>query len=233
MGCAASTMPAVHSEAERLALGRRALQRREYNVAEELLKTYVANNAGGAEVDEAIELLGETYLHTKQWVDAQTQFERVLRDFPESDSSGTAAFHLGDALWGQARGPDFDQEFTQKAFDQWQSYLRGYPGHWANAIAQRDAATARARLATKLVRQGDLYLGLGAYGPAEQYYRRVVEEFGDTAQRARADLGLATIAARHGHRDSARVAFRGVEERWPGTREAREAAERRRRLERN
>jgi hypothetical protein len=60
-GCGASTVPAVHSEPERLTQGRQALERREYNVALELLKSYVENNAGGADVDQAIELLGEAH----------------------------------------------------------------------------------------------------------------------------------------------------------------------------
>ncbi len=232
-GCAASTLPSVHSEPERLALGRDALVHGKPAVAVELLKTYVANNPGGAEVDEATELLGEAHLKLKQWVDAQTQFERVVRDYPESDSSAAAAYHLGEALWGQARSDDFDQDFTKRALEQWESYLRGYPGHWANGIGQGHVAVARTRLANKLSDAGELYLRNGLLEPARKYFQRVLDEYADTARRANAELGIATIDAKQGHRAEAIAGFRAVEQHFPGSKIAREAAARRGRLERH
>ena len=51
-GCGASTIPAVHSEAERLAVARRLMAKGQWTVAIDLLKTYIENNSGSAEVDE-------------------------------------------------------------------------------------------------------------------------------------------------------------------------------------
>ncbi|HET7224953.1 MAG TPA: outer membrane protein assembly factor BamD [Candidatus Eisenbacteria bacterium] len=230
-GCAAGTMPAVHSEAERLSLGRQALANKQYNIAVELLKGYVQNNAGGAEVDHAIELLGEAYLKLREWTDAQAQFERVTRDFPESDSAGSAAWRLGEAMWGQSRGPDFDQENTRKALAQWQTYLRDYPGHWANALAQARVAQARTRLADQYVDHARLYLKNGILGPARMWFQRTIDEYGDTPRRADAELGLATVMAKQGHRSDALAALRAVETQYPGTATAHEAAEQRHHLE--
>ena len=53
-----------------------------------------------------------------------------MRDYPESDSTPSAAFRLGEAWYGQARPPDFDQEFTTKALAQWRNYHDTYPDHW-------------------------------------------------------------------------------------------------------
>lgn len=231
-GCAASTIPAVHSEQERLALARRSMARGDYNVAVELLKAYVVNNAGGADVDLAIELLGESSLHLKEYAQASLEFERVLRDYPESDSSAAASFRLAEAYWGQSRKPDFDQEYTQKALEQWQSYLRGFPGHWLNAEAERRVQQARARLATKLVETGFLYLKLSRPGPARVYFQRVVDEFSDTPQAAEAQLGLALAAAREGRRDEGIAALRELEQRFAGQSLGRRAAQERARLER-
>jgi outer membrane protein assembly factor BamD len=215
-GCGASTVPAVHSEPERLEQGRRALQRREYNVALELLKSYVENNAGGADVDQALELLGEAHLRIKEWSEAQSQFERVLRDYPESDSAAAASFRLGEALWGQARGPAFDQEYTQKALEQWEGYLRAYPGHWQNAEGERRRQAARARLADKLDRAGRLYLKLRRTEPARIYFQRVLDEYPDTAFAPDASLGLALADAQAGKRDEAMAALRDLQTRFAG-----------------
>ena len=76
-------------EPERLAMAKRMMDRHQYNSAVELLKTYIADNPGSGDVDEAIDLLGESYLAIKSWVEAQNEFERLLRDYPESDSSAS------------------------------------------------------------------------------------------------------------------------------------------------
>jgi outer membrane assembly lipoprotein YfiO len=232
-GCGASTVPAVHSEPERLAQGRRALARHEYNVALELLKSYVTNNAGGADVDQAIELLGESYLRIREWSEAQSQFERLLRDYPESDSAAAASYRLGEALWGQSRGPAFDQEYTQKALDQWESYMRGYPGHWQNGEAGRRRQLARERLADKLDRAGSLYLKLHRSGPARVYFQRVLDEYPDTAIAANASLGLALADAQDGRRDEALATLRDLKSRFAGQSVARRATEELARLERH
>lgn len=232
-GCGASTVPAVHSEPERLAQGRHALQQREYNVALELLKSYVANNAGGADVDQALELLGESYLRIKEWGEAQSQFERLLRDYPESDSAAAASYHLGMALWGQSRGPVFDQEYTQKALEQWEGYLRAYPGHWQNGEAGTRVQLARERLADKLARSGMLYLKLDCTGPARVYFRRVLDEYPTTAICTDAALGLALADAQDGKRDEALAALRDLKSRFADRPVAARAAKELARLERH
>ena len=232
-GCGASTVPAVHSEQERLAQGRRAFEQREYNVALELLKSYVANNAGGADVDQAIELLGESYLRIKEWSEAQSQFERLLRDYPESDSAAAASFRLGTALWGQSRGPAFDQEYTLKALEQWEGYLRAYPGHWRNGEAETRVQLARERLADKLASSGMLYLKLKRTGPARVYFRRVLDEYPATAITADASLGLALADAQDGKRDEALAALRDLKSRFAGRPVAVRATKELARLERH
>jgi len=231
-GCGASTIPQVHSETERLELGRRALAQREYNVAIELLKSYVTNNSGGADVDQAIELLGEANLRIREWAEAEIQFERVLRDYPESDSAAAASFRLGEALWGQARGPAFDQDFTQKALEQWESYLRAYPGHWQNPEGTRRVQLARERLADKLASAGRLYLKLTRTGPARVYFQRVLDDYPDTAIAADAMLGIALADAQDGKRDQALAALRELQTRFAGRAVARDAARELARLER-
>jgi len=232
-GCGASVLPAVHSEAERLALARRLMQQHHYANAVELLKGYIDTNAGSADIDTAIDLLGECYLRTKDWASASTEFERLLRDYPESDSGGAASFGLGEALFGQARGPDFDQDETSKAVAQWQSYLEKYPGHWLNEEARRRIALARSRLATKLVNAANLYLKLKLPGPASVYFSKVIQEYSDTPLLGEALIGLARTKAMSGKRAEAIQSLKELEAQFPGKPIADRAARERARLERN
>lgn len=231
-GCGAHVLPEIRSESDRLATARRLHDQGDYGVAAELLKTYTSGSAGAADVDQAVYLLGDCYLRTKEWALAAGEFERLLKDYPESDSSGAASFRLGEAYFGQARGEDFDQEFTIKALDQWQSYLRGNPGHWLNAEAGRRALAARTRLARKLVATGQLYLKMRFGAPARFYFQQVADQYSDTQAKPEADLGLALANVYEGRRDLAVAQLREVEAQYPGTKTAARAARERGRIER-
>lgn len=216
-GCGASTLPQIHSEPERLVQARHLMGQRDWGIAAELLTTYVQNNGGAADVDQALCLLGECHLKLKDWAAAQTDFERLTRDFPESDSASAGEFLLGEAFWGNARGPDFDQEDTQKALAQWNQFLDRYPEHWRVPEARSRVAVARARLARKTVDAADLYVKLRYVEPARVYYRVVLDQFGDTPLVGDAQIGLAVCDALAGRKDEAIAALKELETRFPGT----------------
>ncbi len=183
-------------------------------------------------MDEAIYRLGMSYFAAKEYPSAQVEFERLVRDYPESDSSGSASFRLGEVLFAQTRARDFDQEYSHKALEQWQDYLAGYPGHWLNATARQRVAEVRTRLATKLADAGRLYLKLRLPGPARVYFRRVLNEYADTAAAGEARFGLALCEAQQGRRAAAIEQLKQVEADHPGGELARRAASERARLER-
>lgn len=231
-GCGAGLLPSIHSEAERLAVARRLHDKGDYAASTELLKVYVSNNAGATDVDQAIFLLGDCYLKTKDWVAASQEFDRLLRDYPESDSSAAARFGMASAEFAQSKTADFDQEHTIKALEEWQQYLRDFPGHWQNAAAGERILACRSRLADKLVRTGVLYLQLKLPDPARIYFKKVTMEYPDTIWVPEAEMGLAMCDVRQGKRDEAIVQLKGIEERYPGRPIAERAARERKRLER-
>jgi outer membrane protein assembly factor BamD len=230
-GCAAVSMPAIHSEPERLEVARKMAKDRDYTAAIEQLKLYVERNAGSAHVDEAIYLLGECYLKSKDFPNAAVEFERLGRDFPESDSSAAAAFGLGDALYGQSRPPDFDQEYTNKALEQWEHYRRDYPYHWLVPKAEERIAKCRAQLATKLLNNADLYYKLRQYDPARIYYQQVEQEYGDTPLLGNAMIGRARCDAMDGRIAEAIEYLKEMEQRFAGQPLGKRAASERSRIQ--
>lgn len=231
-GCAAHTMPEIHSESERLDVAENLMHHGHYLDATELLKSYIQRNAGTAQVDGAICMLGECYLGTHDWTLAQEQFEKLLRDYPESDSAGSGSFLLGDAFMGQSRPKDFDQQYTQRAIDQWDEYLRRYPGHWRQAAAERRVLDARTQLAQKLVDTGNLYVKLRLYEPARIYYQRTIDEYRETVPSAFAQFGLAVLDERQGRLPEAVAALKDIEQRFPGRPVATRASWERKSIER-
>jgi len=230
-GCGAHVLPEVHNEPERLADARRDFAQHHYSDASEELKTYIANSGGQAQVDEAVYMLGQCYLELRDYTLAQNEFERLLRDYPESDSAGSASFRLGEALLGQTRPRDFDQEYTEKAIDQWNAYLRDYPGHWLNPEAQRRLYIARTRMGHKLVDAANLYMKLKLWRPARTYFERVANDYGDTPAGPDAELGIALVDVKEGLHDEAIERLKSIETRYPGQPVAQRAARERSRLE--
>ena len=114
-GCGASIVPQIHNESDRLEVARRLYARHEYALVVEVLNNYATTGTGHADIDQAVYLLGLAYLNQKEFASAQGQFERIAHDYPESDSANAASYRLGEALFGQARDADFDQEFTLRA----------------------------------------------------------------------------------------------------------------------
>lgn len=230
-GCGAATIPPITSPAERLAVAKRLAGQGNCTSAIDLFKTYIATSSGSADVDEAIYLLGECYMKSRDFASAGVEFERLLRDYPESDSAGAASFRLGDALYGQTRPIDFDQEYTVRAIRQWDGYLRAFPGHWRNEEARERVMQARIRLAQKALDTAELYVKLRLYDPARVYYQMVVDEYGDTPKAGDGYMGLALVDAREGKRERAVERYREIEDRFAGTPFAKRAAEARQGLE--
>lgn len=216
-GCGGSVVPNVHSDAERMSVGRRLLSEGDLNGAIGLFKSYIERNGGASDVDQAVFLLGECYLRQKEWNSAQLEFERLLRDYPESDSSGAAAFRLGDALFGQARGPDFDAEFVQKALAQWLEYHAAYPGHWRQKDADDRVRHARDILARKMLTSARLYSRLRMVTPARIYYERILTEYGDLGIAGEADIGLAICDRLEGKKEAAVARLERIEKEHANT----------------
>ena len=215
-GCGAGIVPQIHTDSERVPTARRLYGQGDYAIAVDLLNEYSTKGAGNADIDQAVYLLGLAYMKQKEWSSAQTQFERILREYPESDSAAAAGYRLGEALFGQARGPDFDQEYTLKALAQWENFVKGSPADPFADAARQGIGQCRTRLARKLWRSGDLYVKLKLYEPARRYFRGVLDDYSDTVVYGDAIIGMAMTDARLGRKDSALVVLRGLEHEFAG-----------------
>lgn len=215
-GCGAAVVPQIMNDSERLPLARKLADKGDYTLAAEVLKSYTQSGAGNADIDQAVYLLGVVQLRQKEWVEAQTHFERVLRDYPESDSAASASYRLGEAFFGQSRGSDFDQEFTLKALAQWEGFVKAAPEHPFAAAANARIAQCRERLARKLWRNGDVYYKQALYEPALVYFRSILSDYADTPAYGDALIGLALTDARLGRKDTALVVLQNLEKEFAG-----------------
>ena len=231
-GCGAAIVPQIHNEANRMAVARRLYDKGDYAIVVDMLNSYAATGSGSADIDQAVYLLGNAYMKQKDFAGAQAQFERIARDYPESDSAAAASYRLGEALLGQSRSSDFDQEFTLKALEQLNRVVQDVPGSSWATLAEARIAECRVRLARKLWRSGDLYVKQNLYEPALIYYRSVINDYSDTPVLGDALIGLAVADARLGRKDTALVVLRDLETRFAGHELGQRAASVRAKVER-
>jgi len=222
-GCGASVLPQVMNDSARVPLARQLLDKGDAVLASEVLKSYAQSGAGNADIDQAVYLLGVADLRLHDWAMAQSQFERILREYPESDSASAASYRLGEALFGQSRPADFDQEYTLKALAQWQAFVQQYPDHPFVPEADAKIAECRTRLARKLWRNGDVYRKQELYEPAQFYFKAVIDEYSDTPIYGDALIGLALTDARLGRKDTALVVLRSLAKKFEGQKLGEEA----------
>lgn len=215
-GCGASVVPQIMNDSSRLPLAQKLYDKGDYTMAAEVLTGYTQAGTGNADIDEAIYLLGLTRLKQRDWAGAQGSFERVLRDYPESDSAASASYRLGEAFFGQSRPSDFDQEYTLKALSQWEQFVKGSPDHPFVPTANERIAVCRTRLAKKLWRSGDVYFKQAYYEPARRYFQSIIDEYSDTPVYGDAMIGLAMTNARMGMKDSALAMLGRLETEFAG-----------------
>jgi outer membrane protein assembly factor BamD (BamD/ComL family) len=124
---------------------------------------------------------------------AAAEFERLVRDFPESRSACDAEFALAECYWHQSRKPQYDQRETEQAIVQLSRYLERCPEHEGAAEADELIDKALDRLAEKRYRAAKLYAKLKRPDAALLYCDLLVSEFGDSrwvcdARRLKAEL---------------------------------------------
>jgi outer membrane assembly lipoprotein YfiO len=179
-----------------LAYGRRAFENHEYRDAIEFLKGYVTREPTGEQADEAHYLLGQCYFHTSEWPSAATEFLIVTNEFAGSPHVPDAHYYLGLCYWKEARGAPYDQDYTHRALDEFEHFLALYPDHPRAEEVKRARIEARTRLAEKSYNSGKLYLKLGYYSPAREYFQKVQSDFADTPWYTWAILGEAQCWAK-------------------------------------
>jgi len=141
---------------------------------------FIDRYPGSILVDQAIFTLGKSYQAQKDWVLAAAEFERLVRDFPESRSACDAEKALGECYWEQSRKPQYDQRETEQALIQFNRYLNRCPDHPDRAEAEEIVREGRDRLAEKCLRTARLYAKMKKRQSAVIYCDLLLADYGDS-----------------------------------------------------
>ncbi len=215
-GCAYAGSPKPPATLEEeFARAKKEYEEGHYFDAVQMLTAFIDQHPGSILVDQAIYVLGRSYMGQKDWILAATEFERLVRDFPESRHACDAEFALGYCYWRDSRKPSYDQEETHRTIDQMRRYADRCPEHGQRAEADSIVALARDRLAEKRFRAAELYKRLGQPESGIIYCSMVADEFADTRWLCPARRLKAELLNRVLRRDEARAELEWLRQNCP------------------
>jgi len=194
------------SEADYLK-GERLVQQERWLQATESLERFRTEHPGSDRIDDAIFLLGKAHQGAGDHLLAREEFDRLLRDFPQSEHREAAQFERAMSWLAEVRGPALDPQPTEEALEALRTYLRLYPeGGWRTQ-AEAGIAKCLDRLAVKSCLNGETYLRLGHPEAALIYFEKSLEILPTSSRAGEALLGLGRAHEARGDLPAAREAF--------------------------
>ena len=154
-----------------------AYQEGDYSRATQLLQTFVEQHLGDPRAPEARLLLGRAHMQREEYIEAATNFQRLVNDFPASPLQVDARFGICQAYYELSPRPALDQEYTRSALLHCESIPQYYPGTGQAGQAEQFVNELRVKLAQKAYEAGLFYMKRRAYDAAVVYLEDVIEQY--------------------------------------------------------
>ncbi len=136
---------------------KQAYEQGNYIRAVELLTAFLDAHPGSNQLDEVLYLLGGAHQKTGDNLLAVQDYERLIRDFPQSSFREQAEFERAEANYREALKPSLDPEGTETALSLFRAYLIRYPSGTHVEEARAGIEDCLDRLAVKALMNAETY----------------------------------------------------------------------------
>lgn len=181
-----------------------------YPEAIEALDGFRNEHPGSDRVDDAIFLLGMAHQKAGEHLLARDEFDRLLRDFPQSSHREEAQYERAMSWLEDSHSPALDPQPTSEALDAFRTYLRDYPDGAHRAEADKYVRVCLDRLATKAYLNGVTYMKLKQPAAARLYFEKSLQILPDFRRAGEAMLETAESYEKQGNVNSARDSYQKV-----------------------
>lgn len=171
-------------------------QAKKYSKVKTSLDNVKTNCNGSPYMDSAYFYLGMSYLQTKMYIEARSELERVVSDFPDSPLFYEAKFRAALAVYLQAHPSDRDQKETVEAVGLFKDILEVYPSCPVADSINYYLNAATDKLAEKDYNNAQFYERMGEYEAAVVYYKSFVTQYPDSKFADQAKLTTAELLAK-------------------------------------
>ena len=215
-GCGHNVNLAQLGARELFDLGMERYQKHKYLGAIEALQAAIFNFPGESHVDTAQYYLALSYFANEDYVLAQTEFNRLLVNYPASTFAPQAQLMKGVSFFkGTPKHYGLDQTDLQTAITQFEDFLTDYPESDAVPDAKAYLNQAKTRLARKFYESGIIYTRLRDYHAARVYFQKVVDDYTSASYAADATYEIAETYFQQKDWDEAHTRFENFRTVWP------------------
>ena len=164
---------------------------KKYSKTATILEDVKLQCGGNPIMDTALYYLSMSYLRSKKYIEAHSEFERLARDFASSMSAEEAQFRIAQITYLQSNPPDRDQTETKDAIRLLRDFIDAHPDSpWADS-ADMYLSKANDKLAEKEFRNGLFYDKINEPDAAVVYYKAMIQEYPGSRFADQARLNLA------------------------------------------
>ena len=195
-GCGGTLKEAAVGGVASFERGKEAFDRGDWTEAIADLKAYIEQFPGTEKTDDALFYLGESHFQLKDYALASGQYDRLIRDFPDSPLHPDALLQLARCDDLQSHAAALDQTETVRAISRYKEFLELYPEHRRAGEARERMDALTDRLVEKRWRNARLYYRLKQYNAAEYYLRNVISEHPKSIWASESQLLLADVLIR-------------------------------------
>jgi outer membrane protein assembly factor BamD len=164
--CASPPKKPALSDAQLLKQAEEALEDREYEQAETLLKRFLSEYPASEWAPRAQLDLGKTYFQDKKYVEAKAEYQKFLDLHPKHQLADEAHFYLGLTHFAEIDTVDRDQAPTQRALTEFQTMLQEAPDSRYAKEAREKIRICQEKLAGHEFFIGHFYFRKGRYQAA-------------------------------------------------------------------
>jgi len=172
-----------------------------------MLTAFIDAHPGSNRLDQALLLIGLCHQQTGENLLAVEEFNRLIRDFPQSALREQAEFERAHSYFRESLGAALDPENTELAIELARSYVQRYPqgSRQGQALAIIDASLEK--LATKAYWNAETYLRMGRDRAATIYLEKALSLKEDFRHKGEALARLARARTRLGETEKAQQAW--------------------------
>ena len=145
-------------------------------------KKIVENSPFGEYADKSTYKMAECYRRLRRYDQAIEAYEKVIKDYPESDLVSEAKYQLAYTRYEASLDPEYDQETTEEALREFKKISKTTAVPAVAEEAEAALRELRSKKAGNAIKIAEFYERQKKYQSAIIYYKDIVSKYPDTKE---------------------------------------------------
>ena len=168
------------------------------NPAIEIFKKVIENSTYGPLAGEAQYKLGLILKSLGRFFEAEEEFNKVIKNYPQSEWATPAKFQIAECRAGVSPSSDYDQEATREAKEKFEEFVQAHPDAALSHQAEKNIQELKEKEAQGYYDIAAFYEKQRAFNAAKIYYNIVVGDYPQSIWAARAFSKLQALEQEEG-----------------------------------